>query len=561
MFEASGKRKLGWVAILLAVVTFLVAAGWWGRPAYRQHKEQRSLRQAQNFFATGDFRSGLLSLRQALALNATNVASVRMMADFATQTQSPAALGWWRRVVELSPTVENRSLLAAAALRVEAPPFPVAAQTIQELAVAGVTNVPFHLLASQLALKLNRGDDAEFHLAAAARLEPTNRMHQINLATLRLQAREPAVAAAARQELAGLTQDAQWGANVLRALIADALSRTNGAAAQQFSRQLLATTNATFADRLVDLSAAVLVNDPGLAARVQQLQTDSATNALLITQTALWLNQNQRAAETLAWFPRIDPKLRELTPLALVEAEAFVATRDWSGLELRLSGQKWDEQDFFRLAYLTRALREQGRATTAAANWDRAIGATLSRSERAGALVQLAFNWGWRAEGEALLWRLAKQVAREDWPLQNLLRIYTAEQNTAGLHRVHEELFLRHPRSLPIKNNLAMLGLLLRQDVPRATQLAREVHAVAGTNGIFTSTYALALHLEGRAPEGLQLLKNLSEAERTRPEVAPYAALLQAACGEQEAMRPILQQAARQAGLPEEKRLLESLTN
>jgi len=561
MLADNGKRKFWLVALGCAAVLILVGAAWWARPAYRQYKQQRSLHQAQEFFARGDFRSGLLSLRQALVLNATNVTAVRLMADFVTQTQSPAALAWWQRVVELSPTLEHRTLLAAAALRVENPPFPVAQQTINELATGGATNVPYHLLASQLALKMNRGDDAEFHLATVARLEPTNRMHQINLASLRLQARNPAVATAAREELAGLTQDAAWGATVLRSLIADALARTNGAAARDFSRQLLATTNATFSDRLQDLTATALAGDADLTPRLQQVQTESATNALWITQTALWLNQQQRPAETLAWFARIDPQLRELPPLALVEAEALIATRDWTGLELRLSGQKWEEQDFFRLAYLTRALREQGRTTTATANWDRAIGATLARSERVGALVQLAFNWGWREEGKALLWRLVKPGAREEWPLQNLLRIYTTENDTAGLYRVHEVLYQRHPESLPIKNNLAMLGLLLGQDLPRATQLAQELHKVAGTNGIFTSTYALALHLTGRSAEGLQVLQELAEAERTRREVAPYYALLQAACGAKEAMRPLLQEAARQAVLPEEKRLLESLAN
>jgi len=561
MFEGSGKRKI-WMAIIgLAAVGALLGAGWWARPVYRQYQQQRSLNQAQEFFAQGDLRSGLLSLRQALARNPANVAATRLMADFVTQTQSPAALAWWQRVVELSPTVEHRILLAAAALRVEAPPFPVATQTIKELATAGATNVPFHLLASQLALKLNRGDDAEFHLSAAVRLEPTNRMHQINLATLRLQARDTDVATAARQELAGQTQDAEWGATVLRSLIADALARTNGLAARDFSRQLLATTNATFADRLQDLTAAVLAQDPERSARLEQLQVDSATNVLWITQTALWLNQQQRPAETLAWFDRIDPQLRDVPPLALVAAEALIATRDWTGLELRLSKQKWEDQDFFRLAYLTRALREQGRATTAAANWDRAIGATLSRSERVGALVQLAFNWGWREEGKALLWRLVKPAGREEWPLQNLLRIYTAEHDTAGLHRVHEALYQRHPESLPIKNNFVMLSLLLEHDLPRATQLARELHTTAGTNGIFASTYALALHLGGRSVEGLQVLENLAASERTRAEVAPYDALLRAACGAREAMRPVLEQAARQAVLPEEKRLLESLAN
>lgn len=560
MIAGEGGRKW-WLVGCAAVGVVLGVAGWKARPAYQHYKETRALRLAQEFFGKEDYRNGLLSLRQTLALNPDNTAAVTLMADFTAQAQSPAALGWWQRVVALSPTPENKSLLAAVALRLEPPPFPIATAMIDQLAASGKTNVGYHLLASQLALKSNQGDAAEFHLTAATSLEPTNRMHQFNLATLRLQSRHPAVVAAARAELMNLAEDRLWGAPALRALITDALMQTNAATAQQFSQRLLGTTNVLFADRLQAMNAAELAGDAALPELLRQLQADSGTNVLQITQTALWMNGHQRAVNAVIWLSSLDPGLRRVPPLALVAADCQVTARDWAGLELQLTDQKWDEQDFFRLAYLARALREQGRSTTATANWNRAVGATQSRSERVAALVQLALSWGWRDEGIALLWQIVQRPGGEEWPLQNLLRLYIGSNDTAGMLRVHEQLFQRHPDSLICKNNFAMLSLLLGRDVPRATMLAAEVGTAAPTNGIFASTYAYALHLEGQSEAGLKVLQALPERELMRAEVIPYHALLLAACGDKLGARQRAAQAAANTLLPEEKQLLAPLKN
>jgi len=104
MIAGDGSRKWWIIGFAVAGVLLLAVAGWKFRPAYQHYKEQRSLRLAQEFFAKGDYRNGLLSLRQTLALNPDNAAAVTLMADFTAQAQSPAALGWWQRVVALAPT-------------------------------------------------------------------------------------------------------------------------------------------------------------------------------------------------------------------------------------------------------------------------------------------------------------------------------------------------------------------------------------------------------------------------------------------------------------------------
>ena len=175
-----GRIRLALVALALLL---LVGAGiWWGRPAYRNWKQRRLLAQAQAFLAKDDFANGSLSVRQVLSLNPTNLVACQLMAGLAERAGSPALLDWRRRIAEVSPTPENRLLLASTALRLQRPPYPLTAQILDDLR-AGSTNLPaFQWSRPSLAIRLNELDAAQTHFQAAARLEPTNELHQLNLA-------------------------------------------------------------------------------------------------------------------------------------------------------------------------------------------------------------------------------------------------------------------------------------------------------------------------------------------------------------------------------------------
>lgn len=554
----SGNSRRGWIVGGIVTAIFLGLALWFLRPAYRGFKERRSLSQAQAFMASGDFRSALLSLRQTLVLNPNNLTAAKIMADVATQTQSPSALVWWQRVVEIEPTVANQALLASAALRIESPPYSVANKSIESLSAGAATNVIYHLLAAQLALKMNRGAIVEQHLEAALRLEPTNKTHRINLATLRLNAPTPGVAAAARAELNDWVNDEAWRTTVLRSLAADALGHTNGASALSYTSQLWAMTNATFGDRLQHLAAVRLARPTDLAALLEREQERCGTNLIEIAQLAAWQNQFDQARVTLKWMERLEPRSRSTPPIALVEADARMVLHEWAELEAALTEQKWEEQEFLRLAYLARAMREQGRTTLFRANWERAVGATFARGQNAGILAQVALSWRWHEEATDLLWQAVRRWEREDWPLQSLMSIYVSTGNSDGLYRVYEMVYSRHPDALPAKNNFVMIGLLLQRDGERMLQLASELNEAGGTNGIFASTYAFALHRNGRTAEGLEVINRLSEVERHRDEVKPYQALLMIAMGDKSAPAAELRLAADRSSLPEERELFRA---
>ena len=563
--DASEIAQERWIRIRIiagisAVVALVLAAAvWFGLPAYRHFKETRSLKQAKEFLEKRDLRNTVLSLRAALAANATNLEATHIMANLLTETQPAAAVGWWRRMVELSPTMENRLRFAASAMRVEKPPYPIVTQAFDELQKAGAeTNTSYHLLMSQFALRQNHLEAATRHLEAAAELEPTNRLHQLNIATLRLRQTDRAVAARAREDLATLTSDPNFGEHALRSLITDSLARKEFADAERLSRQLLALPQARFDDRLQQLTVLDAAKSPQSGPWLILLQQEAVTNSSKAALVMSWMTAHGEAQAAHDWLATLTPQVRTNLPLPVVAADCYLALKDWPGLDKFLVDQNWDEQEPMRLALLARALRELGRRDMADTHWRRALSAGGGGGGGLGAIAQMAAAGGWADEAEQALWALVERAPWQEWAWQALIRARTTAGDSAGLYRVYTALLESKPSASVVKNNVAALGLLLGRDVEKCTRLAREVYLSATNNATAVSTYAFALHRQGKSAEGLRLLQALPEKELQSPGVATYCAILLAANGQREQAAPFIANAEKGQLLPEEKLLIES---
>src|ERR1035437_7419956 len=160
------KRRFRLALVALALVLVAGAGVWWGRPAYRKWNERRLLVRAQAFLATRDFRNASLSARQVLSRNPSNLTACQLMAGLAEMAGSPALMDWRQRIAEISPTPENRLLLASAAVRLQRPPYSLASQILDDLR-ARATNLPaFHVVSAELAIRLNEVDSAQTHFEA-----------------------------------------------------------------------------------------------------------------------------------------------------------------------------------------------------------------------------------------------------------------------------------------------------------------------------------------------------------------------------------------------------------
>jgi hypothetical protein len=147
------------------------------------------------------------------------------------------------------------------------------------------------------------------------------------------------------------------------------------------------------------------------------------------------------------------------------------------------------------------------------------------------ALLNLAATWGRDQAREDVLWRIAQRFPRERWTLGELERLYLAAGNTRGLNRVYSTMEGYTPKSFVTENNLAATSLLLKINLPRTYERARDIFSQHPKEAIVASTYAFSLHLQGRTREGLAVLQKLKPEALETPSVALYYGLLLSAAG------------------------------
>ncbi|HEY0550042.1 MAG TPA: hypothetical protein VGF13_10615 [Verrucomicrobiae bacterium] len=542
--------------VIVGFVIAALGAGWLGRPAYRAYKEKKFAAQATEALTKDQPRKALLAAQQVLAINSNNLAACRVMADLADLSRSPHAMVWRRRISEVEPTLSNRVVFAACALRYEQPPFPIASQMLQEMGSGTSNDVAFHLVSAQLALKQNRIADGEKHLEEAIRLEPTNALHQINLSVVRLESRDAAVSAVAHAQLEQSQSHPLWGAQALRSLAAHHLGRKQFADAERFSTALLRGTNSTFGDRLEHLAILRGGDSPQFAGFVAALQREAATNVFAATDLVTRLTALGAASDAIAWAKSLAPAIRNEPPLPMAVASSYFSAGRWRELEESLNAQNWKERDFIRQALLSYAVRKQNSAEVADAHWRDAVRLASERPELLGTLAQMAGAWNWTNETETILWRAAKEFPRERWPLDSLQSGYTRMRNTRGLYELNAFVLDRQPTNSFAQNNWATLSLLLQTNLPKAHQIARQVYDRDTNNFVFVSTYAFSLHVQGRSAEGLKLIETLKPARLDDPSVASYYGVLLAASGEKEKAQRYFEKAEKAPILPEEMALI-----
>jgi predicted Zn-dependent protease len=544
-------------AALLIVLAALAGTFKVGLHHYRHYQEQRGQKQAQAFMAHSDYRNAALSARKVLILNPNNLPACRVMAELADRSHSPLALEWLRRIVQNEPTVENKLILASAGLKYQKPPFPLTVQILDELAPTASNSASYQVVAGSLAMQTHRLAEAEAHYEAAAKLEPTNGLFRMGIAILRLASTNKTEQVQSRAILEKMGSDESIGPLALRILVADRLLHKDAAAANIYSSQLVASPHAILADQLQNLEILKQLKSDEFNDRLQTVQQQVATNALAVEEVSAWMQANGLVAESLDWLTGLTIPLLDQRPVQMALAQGYLQSSQWTVLLNIASQGNWGDLEFLRLALVFRAWSQLGAAGAADSNWNAAMGEAAGRHEAMTRLLQLAESWHLQQKREAVLLQMVQEFPEERRTQQELELLYFNSGNTLGLHQLYVILNAHFPDETAYKNNLTATALLLKIDVRKACQWAAEIYAKNPGDPIAASTYAFALHMQGRDKQGLALLQKFQPAELAQPSVALYYGVLLAATGKADEAMPWLQIAQTKGHLlPEERELL-----
>jgi tetratricopeptide (TPR) repeat protein len=553
-------RCCTWLVAAAAVLMVLAALAGTSRAGlhhYRHYQEKCCQKEAQAFLAHGDYHNAALSARKALVLNPNNVPACRVMSELADRSHSPQALEWMRRIVQNEPTVGNKLILASAGLKYQKPPFPLTVQILDELALTATNSARYQMVAGGLAMQTHCLVEGEAHFEAAAKLEPTNGLFRMNIAILRLVSTNKTEQVQSRAILEKMGSDESIGPLALRILVADRLLHKDAAAANIYSSQLVASPHAILADQLQNLEILQQLKSDEFNDRLQTVQQQVATNALAVEEVSAWMQANGLVAESLDWLTGLTIPLLDQRPVQMALAQGYLQSSQWTALLNIASQANWGDLEFLRLALVFRAWSQLGAAGAADSNWNAAMGEAAGRHEAMTQLLQLAESWHLQQKQEAVLLQMVQEFPEERRARQELELLYFNSGNTLGLHQLYLILNAHFPDETAYKNNLTATALLLKIDVRKACQWAAEVYAKNPGDPIAASTYAFALHMQGRDKQGLAVLQKFQPAELAQPSVALYYGVLLAATGKADEAMPWLQMAQTKGHLlPEEQELL-----
>ena len=157
---------------------------------------------------------------------------------------------------------------------------------------------------------------------------------------------------------------------------------------------------------------------------------------------------------------------------------------------------------------------------------------------------------------EKLLWSIAATSNHPQEALQTLAARYQRIGDTRDLYHAISELLDHDSGNSHLKNNWAMLSLLLQADPDTATRTAQDLYNANPANPHLAATYAFALYMTNRTDDALAVMPQTPPGPVQHP--LDFRLLRHHACRHPSPdAAKYLNQARSASFLPEEKRLLE----
>jgi len=538
------------------VMAAVGVAGWFGAKAYKRTSERRLVSRGRDFLAKKDFRQANLSLKRALELNPVSANANEAMADLMETVGDPSALNWRIRAASLDSKDAGKRFRWAE-LAVKENDLKSAGDALDGLDEVSRNTTEYHKLKGALAWSRRDAADAEQEYLAAAQLDPGNLAVQMNLATIRMESTNEAVAQAARASLQQISTNATLHLNALRQLLADAVIHKSAAQVLRYSSQIANDPAANFSDKIGYVELLRQNQSTEYSAWLTAVEKDGRLSVENAVALGRWKVITSGPTNAFHWLASLSPQIQTNLPVSLLMTDCQIALKDWKGILGKVEKQDWADANYYKLALQSLAERSLSQNAAADASWHKAVRAASHRLENLSRLAEVARVWDWHSERSELLTEIIDEFPEQSWAIDELASQLYAEGKTSEMVKLFHEAYAKDPSNPRLKNNLANLYLLRKTDLDKAYTLAKEAYFTSTNNPFYASTYAYSLLLQDKKREALNVVSVLKPEFLKIPSVSLYYGVVQAQSGQKEAAREALKRAGAGKLLPEERAMIQ----
>ena len=524
---------------------------------FRSWQSHLTSEAAEKAYQSKRLQEAAVAARRAIQLDRNNRQAIDLLAKLSAAISPENEVRWRQRLVELEPG-SSSALFDLAQAAIDASQVQTGLDALRKVP-ANDRHLRFYRLAAGLALVANDQRSAADLYRQALSENGAGNSDRFNVAALDLVSGDPAQVAAAQKELVTLSSDPELATTCHRLLASHFITVKDFASARPHIDYLLGLAQVDFQDVTMALDLFSFVDRPKFEQLLANCFTRFQNEALPASQVVRWLNAKGLLDEAKASPGKVTQAVAASPVFRSAYADTLTQLKDWNDLQDWTSGREWGPDDYLRVAYQLRAKRELNNVTGTEfqLGWDQALAKTQQQVEKIAALHSLAVEWGWNGEAEKALWAAASGQARQMEALRALWKMYQQEKNTRGLFRVANRMLELRGGNKTIKNNVVMLGSLLGIDNNLFRQWAKENwEDDHGAHPEFTTTYAYVLFRLGKVDDAIAVLSKMGKDALNNPSDALYAGIIQAAAGDRQNAKQLLDIASRGNLLPEEQTLL-----
>jgi tetratricopeptide (TPR) repeat protein len=532
------RNKIGLWGLLAALIIGAVCIQW-VQPAYRTTKMWFFLNMADKAIDRQDYNSASLAFRKALLSGQENPASWKALARFLDLLGSAEVINVWERLASMEPTVATyRYKQAEAALRFGRvyqaeeilAKMPAEWRTAPE-GIAIEVEVNIHKKQFGAAVRL---------LNKLLEIKPGDPHATFQLMCLHAADEDPATSQPAIEALERLAaENSEFSTEALRRLIGNEQKSANLNEANRLAQRLIARPDATLQDRLLHAQFEVATNSFTLAITVANLRAYALQNPASFAPIMDWfVNSKVDPEGTARWVAKMPPDAVQKPAFAPPLFQYYLSTGDWDqvyrilkapGSALSLSPKVYD--------LATKSIDEDRAGDTSAdKDWQETIYAAEGQPRVLRILSLLASGRGWSSATGRALSALAEASPSDPSVWWLLVQHENSVRNLPGLYKALEGLMNINPYDINVASNWVLAAALVKKgEKDNLLDVAkRTYYSTYPSDPRAATAYALALLQVKRVQDALNVVEQMTLADRREPQRAIYVGAVLAANGRKE---------------------------